>query len=140
MTFKRMTGKAIAPALKKKSTLVNALLDHKAKEDAKERQKNGGRMPHLWYPNTSKSLKVNPGYSNMNFKINYLENQVRSVPTLLSASYMMYLNNLCFFFCPSWNPFPLPSFFPWGYGPLYIFLLGYDLHAGGKMLTHRFLQ
>ena len=58
----------------KKSEFVKALLDHKAKEGAKARQKNGGRMPRAWYPDAIRSLKSNPGCSEINFKASDLEN------------------------------------------------------------------
>ena len=58
----------------KKSEFVKALLDHKAKEGAKARQKNGGRMPRAWYPDAIRSLKSNPGCSEIDFKASDLEN------------------------------------------------------------------
>ena len=63
----------------KKSEFVKALLNHKAKEGAKERQKNGGRMPRAWYPDAIKSLKSNPGCSEIDFKQSDLENRVRKI-------------------------------------------------------------
>ena len=63
----------------KKSKFVKVLLDHKAKEGAKVRQKNGGRMPDSWYPEAIKSLKSNPGCSNIDFKRSDLQNRVRKI-------------------------------------------------------------
>ena len=63
----------------KKSEFVKALLNHKAKEGVKERQNNGGRMPHLWYTDAIKSLKSNPGCSKIDFKRSDLENRVRKI-------------------------------------------------------------
>ena len=63
----------------KKSEFFKALLNHKAKEGVKERQNNGGRMPHLWYTDAIKSLKSNPGCSEIDFKRSDLENRVRKI-------------------------------------------------------------
>ena len=62
------TDGSIYGANNKKSDLIVALLEHKAKAGIKAMQANNGRIPRGWYPAAIKSLNAQPGCSIIKFQ------------------------------------------------------------------------
>ena len=73
------TDGSISGANSKKSDLVVALLEHKAKAGTKALQTNNGRMPRGWYPAAIKSLNAQPGCAKIKFQRCDIENKIRKI-------------------------------------------------------------
>jgi len=73
------TDGSISGSNSKKSDLVVALLEHKAKAGIKAMHTNNGRMPRGWYPAAIKSLNAQPGCAEIKFQRCDIENKIRKI-------------------------------------------------------------